>query len=213
MSLVKEFVRSAYVQNSEGYIAYRRSSESIYRQLIGPLLQRVVSALEKPRPTILDLGCGFFYPISRSDVGGYVGIDISDGLLERHIYRNTRDTLLVKADLSSGLPVRPNVGTDMVSGILFLNYLDHPGVLLSQVRRSGLGFAFVVPNSGYDLRLGHKRAQVTDIEFLGMNFSYYSRTLDELVALIQPAVEIKIDFSSLLGSEQCPPYVCISGRW
>ncbi len=210
-TLVRDFANDAYCARAPDYIRFRATSGAgIEVSTWGPL-PYLLGALRSPN--ILDLGCGTgSLAIEQLDIGSYLGLDLSQELLRRHVLRDRPNVTLRVCDLEKDNLALPTK-VDLVIAVLALNYIADLQTLLRTIRRDGSHFYFIIPNPAFDRKNGEVRDGATHIHFLGFTLVYHSHAVDDVLDMLEPCEDVDVRRIGPRGLFKEPPYLLVHGRW
>jgi SAM-dependent methyltransferase len=210
--LPEEFVREFYTENAAQYIKYRTEEGSHHEDAILPILCGSLQNLNPYTLRVLDLGCGFKSYLQDYNFDGYVGIDLSEALLNFHPLSSCSRATLIQGDVESFNYT--NVDYGLIFGLLSLNYVRCLRTVFDKVKRKNVSFFFAFPNPDYDRAYAQIDSEKIVRHRLGdISLTYYNHTLDKVIAALGNPDKLNINYTKPLNSSLLPTYVCFNGTW
>lgn len=209
---VYNFVVSTYCQSPEKYLRYRLIGKEHTENALISLMKKVLPTISNEHLEILDIGCGANGSLGKIKFSCYTGVDISNSLLEKHPYRNKKNTTFMVCDLNNFDP--SGFRYNFVLGSLVLNYIEKPDVLIKRLRRPNCGFYFSVPNPEYDRNFGEiKNGNIVSIYINKMHFIYYLHETQDIINAIKPSCDLNVTHVKTRNRKNPAMYICLYGRW
>ena len=207
MSEVEQYVRDRYVRAPHKYVKYR-NTQTGYEADVMPYVKKQLSELEPRKRKIIDLGCGDTPYID--DFKEYIGVDVSDKLIDRHPFQGCQDSSFVVRNMVN--VKYEEIEYNLVISILSLHYIENLDYLLRNVMRPKSDFLILIPNSKFDMYNGDVEDGVVHIIIEGLEFCYYLVSRKRLRKSLEPC---EVDFETVGPMDEAGHrmYLLASGSW
>jgi len=207
MSKVEEYVRNRYIRTPHKYVKYR-STQTGYESDVIPYVKEKLIELKPPERKILDLGCGDKPYID--DFNKYIGVDVSDKLIDQHPFQGCDDSSFIVNNM-----VNVNyeeLEYNLVISILSLHYVQNLNHLLRKVARPKSEFLILMPNSKFDMYNGDVKNGVVHIMIERFEFCYYLVSRKRLRKSLEPC---EVDFETVGPMDEAGHrmYLLAAGSW
>ncbi|HEY4940028.1 MAG TPA: class I SAM-dependent methyltransferase [Rhizomicrobium sp.] len=211
---VQAAVQQLYSEGPERYAEYRARGDNSPETLAWRAVDAFVQEHSLSSAAIIDLGCGYGADVMRGwRPASYVGYDVSQWMLDRHVYARQSEATLRLADLNEAPTVDlPRANKTLILSVLALHYLRDPANLIQKFAKPGRWFCFLVANAESD-RSSIGDDGVVRLQQGTMKFTYFAHELSEYVA--------GLNYPSSFIAQQCggedkskqQPYYLLGGRW
>lgn len=207
----EKFAKQFYFDNVYDYIRYRTSKNKHLEDSIIPVLDKALDMFDVKKLDLLDIGCGFKSYISKNKLNQYIGIDISKPLLLKHELLSINNISLINKNISD--VAYASLRYNVVLGILIMNYINDPSLIIAKIKRRHVYFFFAIPNPDYDEKYAYISDNIVRLLVDNIELSYYHHSVDSFLQAIGDTRRLCTEYTKPSHSKAPPTYICFYGEW